>query len=275
MLLGMLVGSLNYNNNLGFLLTFLLGSMAFVSVAHTYKNISGLTILSADARPVFAGERAVFRFTVETPAADRYRIGFLFPQAPEERRDLSRGLKSRVDVGVPAPVRGILRPGPLRICSDYPMGLFRVQSKLALQLECIVYPRPKIGPVRWVSERSHPEAEGRLSGSGNDDFQGLKSYTPGDPLQRISWRASSRGQGLFTKDYAGLYGSSFFLDWGALQEADTEGKLSLLCHAVLKACQLNLTYGLKMPGSVIAPATGLTHKNRCLKTLAFFQKNDG
>ena len=35
LVLSMFLGSLNYNNNLGFLLTFLLGSIAFVSIANT------------------------------------------------------------------------------------------------------------------------------------------------------------------------------------------------------------------------------------------------
>ena len=47
MLLGMFLGSINYNNNLGFLLTFLLGSMAFVSIFYTYKNMRGMHLAAA------------------------------------------------------------------------------------------------------------------------------------------------------------------------------------------------------------------------------------
>jgi uncharacterized protein (DUF58 family) len=270
LLLGMFVGSLNYNNNLGFLLTFLLGSMAFVSIAHAYKNIAGITIVSAGAKSVFAGEQAVFEFIVANSGAHRYGIGFGFHKARPALVDLTDGPRCRARVDIRASSRGILRPGPLLIYTDYPCGFFRVQSKLHPHLECIVYPRPAIGPVKGAAEKSNANREGCFSGPGNDDFQGLKGYLPGDPLQRISWRASSRGQGLFTKDFTGQYGSSFFLDWHALKSRDPEHKLSLLCHAVLKAHRLNVAYGLKLPGQTIAPQAGQTHKNRCLKTLALF-----
>ena len=60
LVLSMLLGSINYINNLGFLLTFLLGSIAFVSIANTYKNIAGITIRSSFSRPsrITVGSRA-------------------------------------------------------------------------------------------------------------------------------------------------------------------------------------------------------------------------
>ena len=53
-LFAMLLGSMNHNNNLGFLLTFLLSGMALVSILHTYRNMIGLEILSVAATPIFA-----------------------------------------------------------------------------------------------------------------------------------------------------------------------------------------------------------------------------
>ena len=78
LVLAMFLGSLNYNNNLGFLLSFLLGSLAFVSIAHTYKNVAGITIGAAFAKPVFAGQKAVFEFLISGNAATRVRLGFGF-----------------------------------------------------------------------------------------------------------------------------------------------------------------------------------------------------
>ena len=43
-LLIMLIGSINYNNSLGYLLTFLLASLAVVSILHTYRNLLSLKI---------------------------------------------------------------------------------------------------------------------------------------------------------------------------------------------------------------------------------------
>jgi len=270
LLAGMFLGSINYNNNLGFLLTFVLGSMAFVSIGHTYKNIAGLSVLFAGAEPVFAGEQAVFSFAVHGAGKCRYGIGFALDGVQPADHDIPAAARRRVKLGVHAVSRGVFNPGRLILCTHYPLGLFRVQLKRPLGLECIVYPRPIAGWVHATAEKYSAGGEEPSGGSGTDDFQGLKGYLPGDPLQRISWRASSRGQGLFTKDFNSRHSSSVYLDWYSLAGTDTERKLSLLCHGILTAQQRNLTYGLKLPGCTLAPANGQIHKTRCLKTLALY-----
>jgi uncharacterized protein (DUF58 family) len=270
LLAGMFLGSINYHNNLGFLLTFLLGSMTFVSIARTYKNLAGLSIVSAGTEPVFAGQQAVFSLTVDGAGKYRYGIAFGFRGAKPARHDIPAGTKSRVNVAARAFSRGLFDPGPLTLSCDYPLGLFRVQSKINQDLECVVYPNPIAGSVNTIAEKNSAGGGEQVGGPGADDFQGLKGYLPGDPLQRISWRASSRGQGLFTKDFNGQYGSSVYLDWYALAGADAEHKLSLLCRWILTAHHRNLTYGLKLPGSTLEPGNGQIHKNRCLKALALF-----
>jgi len=50
----MLLGAVNYNNNLAFLLVFLLGGITLVGLLHTYRNLYGLP------RPTASGDRLVF-----------------------------------------------------------------------------------------------------------------------------------------------------------------------------------------------------------------------
>jgi uncharacterized protein (DUF58 family) len=114
------------------------------------------------------------------------------------------------------------------------------------------------------------EQDAQALDSGGDDFQGLRAYVPGDSLQHISWKASARGQGLYTKDFAATAGSSVFLDWEACPGMDGERKLSVLCHNVLAFHQDHRTYGLKLPDRVIEPGRGETHKISCLEALALF-----
>ena len=271
LVLSMFLGSFNYNNNLGFLLTFLLGSIAFVSIASTYKNVSGITIVSAFTKPVFAGDKAVFEFFISGGAANRARIGFAFEGHQTVYHDLIGRGDNRIQVFARAASRGILKPGPLLIHSNYPLGLFRAGTQFDPDLECIVYPKPLPGNLNPIDARSPTGEDASYSGPGSDNFHGLKSYAPGDPVQRISWKASSRGQGLFTKDFNGQYGSAVFLDWHTLKAPDPEHKLSLLCHMVLKACQNDLSYGLRLPGISLEPGKGGGHKTRCLKALALFK----
>ena len=64
----MLLGSLNYGASLGFVLTFLLGSLALVAMHHCHNNLLGTHVQFAGARPVFAGERAEFRIAIGNEA---------------------------------------------------------------------------------------------------------------------------------------------------------------------------------------------------------------
>ena len=98
LVLAMFLGSLNYNNNLGFILTFLLGSLAFVSIAHTYKNVAGIAFGSSFAQPVFAGQKAVFEFIIPGDTATRVRIGFSFRDCQIAYYDLTAHEDNRVRV---------------------------------------------------------------------------------------------------------------------------------------------------------------------------------
>jgi len=270
-LMGMLLGSVNYNNNLGFLLTFLLGSMTFVSMLHTHRNMLGIQILSIRALPVFAGEKAVFRLTVRGGNTERMSLRFRLPGGEEQCQDILPETDTIIDVSVPAEKRGLLKPGILTVSTRYPLGLFRTWTSLNLQLECPVYPAPLHTSLSLTGGNSREQQDtGENAGPGADDFEGLRNYQPGDSMQHISWKAFSKGQGLMTKTFVGQAGALVFLDWTSVEEKDTERKLSRLCAMVLSADRLGLTYGLKLPGNSIDPGKGEGHRHNCLKSLALF-----
>jgi len=269
-LAGMLLGSVNHNNNLGFLLTFLLSGMLFISMMHTYRNMIGIEIVSATAGPVYADDNAVFEFLIRAGNLRRAAVSIGFSNSEEVSLDFDPNTANRIRVkSIPAR-RGIFRPGPLVISTQYPFGLFYSWSRLHFDLECLVYPRPLPSTLEPVHDGSQGEGEGKQDVSGVDDFLGLKHYQPGDSLQHVSWKAFSRGQGLFTKMFTGQAGSSVVLDWYSFREADTERKLSMLCDMVLKAHRMNIDFGLNLPGKTIEPDRGEAHKRNCLKALALF-----
>ena len=49
-----------YNNNLAYLLTFLIASVFFVTILHSFRSLSGLSVQAGLAKPVFAGHPACF-----------------------------------------------------------------------------------------------------------------------------------------------------------------------------------------------------------------------
>ena len=272
-LAGMLAGSANYNNNLGFLLSFLLAAMTLVGAVHTHGNLKGLRVVSARGGPVFAGESATFEIFLQVDQRPRPALRFQLEDGPPTSLDLSPG-DNRLKVTKPALRRGVLRAGFLRVETQYPLGFFRCWTRFEPGAHCVVYPEPLPGTVAFAFGPSG-DGDGRAEGGpGVDDFKELRDYQAGDPLQRIAWRQSSRGHGLLTKEFQGEVGLSVVLDWDHLEPGEVEFKLSRLCAMVLRADGMGLSYGLRLPGTDLAPGRGDLHAGHCLKALALFGLTD-
>ncbi len=270
MLVALLLGSINHNNNLGHILTFLLGSMALVSIFQSVRNISGLKIVSTKASPVFAGETAIFYMTIETKGHDRQGLSFFFKKNDATLVNLGEYAGQTVSVPHETTKRGILKTQPLTIATSYPLNLFKIWSSVDIQSSCIVYPQAVSGA--FITDKGSPEegSDGESGGPGVDDFESLALYQPGDPLQHISWKAYSRGHGLYTKKFEGRVGKTIYFSLESLAGVDIELKLSRICFMILKADERRLFYGLILEDKNISAGFGTNHKIRCLQELAFY-----
>lgn len=269
-LLGMLIGSINYSNNLGFLLTFLLGSMTFISMLYAIRNLTGIYIISSGAEPVFAQQPAVFELNIRSEKDIKFAVSFSYKGNNEIVKNIPMESTKHVKVHTVTQKRGIFNPGPLIISSRYPLGLFRAWVVLRIDTDCTVYPKPVPGQVELSADTLEGEDENGKEIPGVDDFKELRPYQPGDSLQRISWKTLSRGLDLFTKSFVGRAGSAVFLNWESVPSMNIEKKLSILTHGILKLHRMNMVYGLNIPGSFIDQGSGESHKHRCLKRLAMF-----
>jgi len=80
----------------------------------------------------------------------------------------------------------------------------------------------------------------------------------------------AQGRGMLTKQFSGQALPELWLDWDDLAGMDTEARLSRLCRWVLDAQNAGLSYGLRIPGSTLAPGIGEAHQRTCLEALALF-----
>ncbi|MBU0484892.1 MAG: DUF58 domain-containing protein [Proteobacteria bacterium] len=268
MLLGMLFGSMNHNNNLGFILTFLLVGMVVVSFIHTWRNLSGLTLLFIRATPVFAGQQAAFEILTSCLDHFRYRLEYNFPGGKTTIVDLARQETKNVTVFHDTDRRGLLTPEVVEISTSYPLGLFRLRKAFMVDGSCLVLPKPVAGPMITARRKGEERGEGESGGAGVEDFEGLATYQYGDCLQQISWKASARGQGLYTKKFEGRRGRLLFFSFDVMPGHDPELKLSRLCFMIIRAEALGLSYGLQIGEMVIEPGSGAGHQRRCLRELA-------
>ncbi len=266
----MLIGSINYHNNLGFLLTFLLGSLGFTALLHTYGMLYGLRLIGVSTAPVFAGEFMTVAVTVADTKRPRRGLRWTFHSDPVVAVNLTAEKRTPVQIPVQTGHRGWFSPPRLHIACDYPLGLFRAWSRINTNVREVVYPHPLTGPAPGIERPTDRGEDDILGGMGTDDFMGLTAYQPGDPPQRIHWQAYSRGRGLFVKQFAGRANAGTLLDIQRIQLGDVEHKLSILCFHVLRAHRHRLSVGLKLNGHVIAPDRGKAHRDRCLRALAFY-----
>ncbi len=275
LLLLLLIGSINYNLSLGYVLTFLLAAMGVISMLHAFRNLVGLQVRPGKTEPVFAGEHASFAVCVDNQRIlPRYSIAVTRDKQAPVYCDVTQNAIATAEVSVTALQRGWLRPGRFTLFTRFPLGLFHAWSYVELDSRCLVYPRPDSTKLPPPIPYSHTGA-GLESGQGYDDFTGLRPYQPSDSPRHIAWKAAARDYGLLTKQFIGRADAELWLDWNDLPSSmDDESRLSRLCRWVLDAEAAGISYGLRLPGKELPLAYGEQHRHNCLEALALFRLLD-
>jgi uncharacterized protein (DUF58 family) len=266
----LLLASINYSLSLGFILTFLLASMAGVAMLHTWRNLAHLKLRPGRCDPVFAGDTAHFTVSVETPSQTRFSIALRRRGDEPVYADVNAAEMASIALGVNATRRGILQCGRLEVFTRYPLGFFHAWSYVDFGLTVLVYPRPDPTAGTPPAESRSLSEEG-IPIPGDEEFNMLRAYRAGDTPKMIAWKALAREQGLLTKEFNATASSELWIDWSEARAGDVESRLSILCHWVIQAESFGQAYGLRLPGKEIAPSRGEAHRTRCLEALALFE----
>jgi uncharacterized protein (DUF58 family) len=266
----MLLGSMNYNNNLSFVLTFMLIGLGFVAMHQCQRNIVGLVVSFAGVEPVFSGQGSQFRIAVTNNSKNpRYRIGLYLDSAVSEIHDLEPGESRVFKLPVATEKRGWVRMERFGLRTLFPFELFRSWAWLHMDLRGLVYPKP-------LNEVPEPPATQMALGHrqhdarGEEDFAGLRRFVIGDSPRNVAWKAYARTGTLLSKRFSGADTSSQWFDFNEIEGIEVEERLSTLARWIVDADRTSKDYGLKMPGADIAPSHGEAHRHRCLEALAIF-----
>ena len=277
LLLVLLVGSVNYNLGLGFGLTFVAGACAIVDMVQTTRNLSGLVLSAGRAGAVFAGEAAPFELRVDNPTGlARYAVWIDFEQVdtPRQAVDVAPGAAATLVLRTPTQARGWMRPPRVHLATRFPLGLFGAWSWWQPDARTLVYPFPEQdAPPLPMQGRPSPDGAG---GAGSDDFAGVRSYQPGDPLRHLAWRQIARlgpdhGGQLVSKHFEGGTVDELVLDFDALPpQLDVELKLARMARWVLEAEGRALPYAFRLGRLHYDAALGTAHEAACLRALALY-----
>ena len=130
-LLVLLLASINYQLNLGYVLTFLLAGSGVVSMHITHATLRGLTLHVKPAAPVFAGDAAVLDVVLTSPDAARFGIGLKVASAHEHTLswiNVPALGQAPAQVSFVPPQRGLHELPTLSVETRFPLGLFRTWS---------------------------------------------------------------------------------------------------------------------------------------------------
>ena len=265
----MLLGDINYNLSLGYVLTFLLAMMAVMSMLHTFRNLAHMEIRAGHADAVFSGEAAQFVLHFHNHGKlPRYQLCLRNDDGKTVSFNVPARQGSEVAFPVPAAQRGWLALGKLTLYTEFPLGLFHAWSYLHFDTRCLVYPKPLAEAP--LPPGDAPDGAGKRSITGDDDFSGLRNYVAGDALPRIAWKAFARGQGLQVKQFSTPAGEELWLDIASAPDRNDEDKLARMTRWVLDAEALGLRYGLRLPDGELPASNGAAQRDECLRRIALF-----
>ncbi|MES2965053.1 MAG: DUF58 domain-containing protein, partial [Bdellovibrionota bacterium] len=173
----------------------------------------------------------------------------------------------KLRVSYPCDSRGEYQIRDLKVETVFPLGLFRAWMWVNAEAKYFVYPEPKGKRSFPVGLASDP-VTGVARQRGGDDFYGHRRYQPGDAAGHIDWKARARGRPLLVKEFNDGAPAPILLDWFALENLDTEARLSQLSAWVDEATRRRIVFGLRLPNLTVQPASGQQHAQRCLEALA-------
>ncbi len=266
----LLIAAINYQLNLGYLLTFLLAGSALVGMHVCHSTLRGMTLHLIAPEAQFAGASAVFGVQLQSRKRHiRYGIGLsVLGSGHWVWTDVPAQGSATVNLAFKPEQRGLHRVPSLTAETRFPLGTFRVWTVWRPAAQVLIYPAPELlaPPLPPGEPRAGGTATAQQAGHG--EFDGVRAYRRGDPMKLIVWKKAAKSDQLVSRDAVPLHRFELWLDQQHTGVTHLEQQLSRLCAWVLQAEKQGLNYGLRLSHCELQPGHGEAHKRRCLQALA-------
>ena len=277
-LLVMLLASINYQLNLGYVLTFLLAGSGVISMHLTHSALRGLTLHLRPAQAGFAGAAALLDIVITNPGTTRYGLALHF----HDRRlggssfawcDVAALGQEAVRVSMVPATRGWHAVPTLVLETSFPLGLFRAWTIWRPAGKLLAYPKPEEPapplptPQPVSGERPLPRA------NAGSEMDGVRPWRRGDSMRQVAWKKVARTGEMVSRETAASGSRELWLDWqasAAAGGANVEARLSRLAAWVVAADRAGHTFGLRLPGQDTPPGFGDAHRRAALERLALW-----
>jgi len=266
----LLVTSINYQLNLGYVLTFLITGSAVVGMHLCHGTLRGLSMHLSPPDAVFAGTSVTLNIHLSsTRTSIRYGIGLaVLGSGHWSWTDVPAQGSTRVQVGFQPARRGLQTVPTLTAETRYPLGTFRVWTVWRPAAQVLVYPKPELHPPPLPAGMPRGGGAASTQQHSTGEYDGVRAYRRGDPLKLVVWKKAAKADELVSRDAQQAQRLELWLDLAHTGIPQLEHQLARLCAWVLLADKLGLHYGLRLGGREIAPSSGEAHKRNCLQALA-------
>lgn len=268
LLLLIFIAGVNYANNLVLGFCFFLGSVLVVTIHHTYAHLSGLQLEIVDALDSEAGAAAQYRIKIAPTGSRPHRQIRL--EWDDQIQQIDTLASAQVlTFGLSTPQRGRFVPPRLTVSTIYPLGILRAWSYVYFDAPVWVAPQPIACELLEQGSSMSADDEQSLERiRGQDEFEALKSFVPGESMARISWAHLARGQGLLSKHFSDPRGQQQILDYQRMPPASHELRLSYLAYWVKQFTAQQVAFGLRLPQAELPVSVGEQHARAALRLLA-------
>ena len=160
----LLLASVNYQLNLGYVLTFLLAGSGIVSMHITHGTLRGLTLHLRPVAPAFAGSPAVLDVVMSSPSSARFGVGLRLLDAPPSTlawTNVPAGGQSTAHVSFVPTARGRQDVPTLSAETRFPLGLFRAWTVWRPLAQLLVYPQVEVDAPALPAAVMQPQALSR------------------------------------------------------------------------------------------------------------------
>ncbi|HEY9066731.1 MAG TPA: DUF58 domain-containing protein [Burkholderiaceae bacterium] len=274
----LLLAAINYQLNLGYVLTFLLAGSGAVAMYTTHATLRGLTLHLKPQVPVFAGDAAILNVVLTSPGTARFGVGLKVADADITTLsyvDVPAGGQATAQISFVPQRRGMNVLPALGIETRFPLGLFRTWAVWRPASELLVYPKLERPAAPLPQARPVPGGPTSLRSRDGGEVEGVRAYRRGDPLKLVAWKKAAKaletGGELVSRDTSASAHQEQWLDWQACGPLAPEDRLSRLAAWVLAADRNGHDYGMRLPGHALEPASGEHQRRRCLEVLALWQ----
>ena len=277
------VMAVNYQNNLIYILLFVLLCVFVVTILHSFANIRGLTVSAMGETLGATGSVQGVPICVDTDHCEDVVLGFR--DNPSTRLTLypKRAEQAEFTLPLTMPVRGRHDLPRLWIKSHYPLGLFTTWARVSLKSSVFAYPLPLAcqWPQAMAATPEDEQDQPKLTcpkqavGHLGDVLYQFRPFHGADKPSQIFWPAYARGAGLVVADYREEVPQSVShqtLDYQmfaqAYPTATHEMCLSYLCFWLLKRFREGHPVNLLLPHQQVLDIRETAQLNMALKALA-------